>query len=228
MARVSKYSSNEYLAPREYDYPELIKRYIGMYRNLKGVNAKRNTAASARWFANRVSKDTNHRAGRVHDILMRENGTRRPQDKYIIGRLYLFAYYAKHAAELPVWDAYPLVFFFNAFVGDGVQYGEKGVQYLRGINMHYLPPALRARLFVDLVKLKNDSTLRNKTRLKLTWRTISALASSHLAQHAVKTYRADHVKSELAEVKPDQWEVVIPLQIAQWQKGTKAQAWKMK
>lgn len=227
MAR-SKYSSNEYLAQREYDYPELIKRYIGMYRSMKGVNAKRNTAASARWFAQRVSKDTNLTANRVHRTLMNETRSRKPQDKYIVGRLYLFRYQAKTAETLPVWDAYPLTFFFNSFVGDGVSFGEKGVHYLLGLNMHYLPPALRAKLFIQLAKLKNDSTLRAKSRLKLTWRTISALANSNLAEHAVKMYRADHIRSELAEVHPDQWEVVIPMQLAQWQKGTKSMAWKMR
>lgn len=216
----------ENLAPRERSYPELIQRYIAKYRETKGPNAKRNTKNSNKWFFDRITKDTNLKAERVHRELVKE-GTRNPEDKYLIGRLYLFNYDPKHKQTLPVYDEWPMTFFFNSFKGDGVKFGERGVHYLLGLNMHYLPPKLRLRLFTDLVKLKNDSTLRKKTRLKLQWKVINGLATSRYAEHAVKMYRVDHIRSRLAQINPDQWEICIPMQLARWKKGGKGTAWKL-
>ncbi|QGZ16025.1 hypothetical protein Kuja_0340 [Vibrio phage vB_VchM_Kuja] len=216
---------NELLNKREYDYPELIKRYIAKYRDIKGPNAKRNNKDSNAWFMRRVSKDFNLKSETVH----RELATfmsRVETDKGIIGRLFLFRYNAKHKETLPVWDEWPLTFFFSAFRGDGVKFGEKGVLYLRGINLHYLPPKYRLRLFMSLVKLKNDSTLRRKTRLRMTWEILKSLDQGPLAEHCVKTYRADHVMSRLAEVHPDTWEIVIGMNVARWHNGGKGVAWK--
>lgn len=216
------------LLGREQDYPELVQRYISKYRSLFGVNAKRNTKKSNKWFSDRIVKDTHMKATKVHRELLKEGNRRQPGNKGLIGRMYLFNYDPKWKTILPVYDKWPLVFFFNMKVGDGVSYGEKGVTYMWGLNLHYLPPRFRLMIFAELVKHKNDSTLREKTRLKLSWQVIKQFASLRLAEHAVKVYRADHIQSQLAEVDPSYWEVVIPLQIAEWRKGGKSAAWKLK
>ena len=222
---MAKPVSNELLNKREYDYPELMKRYIAKYRALKGVDAKRNNAESNAWFMRRVSKDFNLKAETVHKELV--NYMSRPEtDKGLIGRLFLFRYVAKHRDTLPVWDEWPMTFFFNSFVGDGVTYGEKGILYLMGINLHYLPPKYRLKLFMALTKLKNDSTLRKKTRLRMTWQVLKAFDQGPLAEHCVKMYRADHVRSRLAEIHPDQWEIAIGMNVARWHNQGKSRAWK--
>ncbi|QJT71302.1 DNA end protector protein [Vibrio phage vB_VcorM_GR28A] len=213
------------LTPDEKNWPMVIKRYVSMFRKNRGVQAKINTASARDWFRQRVSKDLNHNTEAVHKQFTQWK-TRGKTDQGLIGRLFLFAYDAKHKDQLPVWDAWPLVFFFNATVGDGVNWGEEGVVYLHGVNMHYLPPALRLKLFADLIRFKNDSALRDKTRLKLSWQVIKAMESNQLAKHAVKTYRADHIRSQLAEIPPKAWVVVIFMQLARWVKGSKQDAWK--
>ncbi|AUR97775.1 hypothetical protein NVP1244A_073 [Vibrio phage 1.244.A._10N.261.54.C3] len=217
----------EFLTAQDMKSPDIIQRYVAKYRELKGPRAKINTAQAHEWFMKRISKDTNLRAERVHKQL-KEHKTRNPMDKGLIGRLFLFNYDAKMKAELPVWDSYPLVFFFNAHIGDGIRNGERGVLYLHGINLHYLPPKLRLMLFTQLIKLKNDSALREKTRLKMSWQLLKKLGASRLATHCVKTYRADHIRSELAEVMPHHWIIVISMQLAKWHNGTKRTAWKLK
>lgn len=217
----------ELLTGPELSLPEIVRRYIVKYRETKGPNARRNTAESNKWFFNRITKDTNLRAESVHRQLS-EQRTRTPDDRYLIGRLYLFQYDAKTKDQLPVWDEWPMVFFFNSFVGDGVKFGEKGIRYLLGINVHYLQPKHRLLLFIELQKLKNDTALREKTRLKMTWKVLKALSTSRYTEHAVKMYRADHMKSRLAEINPRAWEICLPMAIAQWRKGTKSQAWKLK
>lgn len=205
--------------------PEIVRRYIKKYRELFGPNAKRNIVRSNKWFARRVSRDIKISKDRVFQQFKESFGKRTTRDKGIIGRLFLFKYEAKHADELPVWDAHPLVFFFGTFVGDGV-YGENGVQYLNGINMHYLPPAMRLILFTSLLKMNTDTALREKSRLKLNWQILKSFQSHELAKHAVKTYRVDHIRSQLIEINPRYYEIVLFLQIQSWQKGSNALAWK--
>lgn len=213
------------LTPNEKNAPEVIQRYIKKYREAIGPNAKRNITRSNRWFMKRVTKDVRLSRQRVFTQFKQSFDKKMPSDRGLIGRLFLFKYDAKHKDTLPVWDACPLVFFFGTFVGDG-QYGENGVQYLQGINLHYLPPALRLNLFVNLIKANNDTALREKSRLKLSWQFLKAFSAHNLAKHAVKTYRVDHLNSELVEINPRFWEIVIFLQIQDWRKGSNTEAWK--
>lgn len=213
------------LTPDEKNWPTVLKRYVTMYRRNRGVQAKINAAGARDWFRQRVSKDLNHNTETVHKQFTQWK-TRGKTDQGLIGRMFLFAYDAKHKDKLPVWDAWPLVFVVNMTVGDGVTWGEEGVVYISALNVHYLPPALRLKLFADLIRVKNDSTLRDKTRLKLSWRVIKSMESNHLAKHAFKTYRADHIRSQLAEIPPKGWIITIFLQLARWVKGGKKEAWK--
>ena len=206
--------------------PEIIRRYIKKYREIFGPKAKRNIVRSNQWFMKRISKDNRISKNKVFSQFSQAFKNRAPRDRGLVGRLFLFKYDARFKDTLPVWDANPLVFFFNTFVGDG-SYGESGVQYLLGINVHYLRPADRLFLFTNLIKFNNDTALREKSKLRLSWQVLQAFAASDQARHAVKMYRADHIRSELHEINPRYWEIVIFLQIQDWRKGSNKTAWKM-
>lgn len=206
--------------------PEIIRRYIKKYRENFGPKSKRNIKRSNRWFMRRISKDSRLSGGRVFSQFKEDFKRRTAKEKAIVGRLMLFKYDAKHKDTLPVWDGLPLVFFFNTFIGDGV-YGEKGIQYVLGINVHYLAPAQRLVLFTNLIKFNNDTALREKSKLKLSWQVLKTFGASEQARHAVKMYRADHLRSELVEINPRFWEIVMFLPIADWKKGSAKQAWSM-
>ena len=206
--------------------PEIVRRYIRKYRQVFGANARRNIQRSNRWFMRRVTKDSRLSRERTFKQFKDSFRNRKPKEKALVGRLMMFRYDAKHKDTLPVWDASPLTFFFNTFIGDG-EYGENGVQYLLGINVHYLAPASRLKLFVNLIKFNNDTALREKSKLKLSWSVLKAFAAQDEARHAVKMYRADYIRSEMIEINPRYWEIVMFLPIADWRKGTAKQAWKM-
>ncbi len=210
---------------KELSAPEIVKRYIVKYRQATGPNAKRNIAKSNKWFMKRISKDIRLSRNNAFEQFKSTSRKRTPKDKGIIGRMLLFKYDARHKDTLPVWDMFPMGFVFNSFVG-GNGYGESGVQYFSMINLHYLPPALRLKLFTELLKFNNDTALREKSKLILSWRVLKAFSKSELAAHCVKTYRADHVRSELLEISPRFWEICIFLNIQRWAKGSNALAWK--
>lgn len=208
----------------EKNAPEVIRRYIAKYREIFGPNARRNIVRSNKWFMRRVSRDMKISKSTVFNQLKNSSRKRPHNDKGIIGRMMLFGYDAKTKDTLPVWDSRPLVFFFGAFTGDG-SWGENGVLYLQGINLHYLPPSLRLVLFTNLLKFNTDTGLREKSKLKLSWQTLKNFSAHKLAEHAVKTYRADHITTEMVEISPRFWEIVMFMQIQQWEKGNNSSAW---
>ena len=75
-----------------------------------------------------------------------------------IGQMFMFFYNPKHKDTLPYYDRFPLVFPIDLY-GDG----------FLGINLHYLPPKLRAilmdALYMTINNKKNDKT----TRLRLSY-----------------------------------------------------------
>jgi len=178
---------------------------------------KRNTARSLKWFSKFIPKNYNRvRTARM----MRDRDMW--ADSIRPGSLYMFEYKAKHRDTLPVWDAFPLVFFFDTFTA------KDGSKMLLGINMHYLPPSLRYTAFTSLLKLRNQKRYRENTRLKISWGVLKSLANSKFFEHSVKMYRMDHVQSKFIQVPPRSWELVMWLPLARWQKGSQSEAWKIK
>jgi hypothetical protein len=142
-----------------------------------------------------------------------------------MGKMYFFEYDAKHKDTLPVWDRYPLVIPFDSWRAKSPE--GKTVQYVLGINFHYLPPALRMAAFRALLRFKNKDRFVKSTKLDFSWKVIMALSQSKYFEHAVKMYRMDQMRSKFVEIPSQSWEMVLFLPLARWQKGSKAQAWKL-
>lgn len=217
----SKDEKDDLLLGEEVNAPELIKRFIRLFRKNKGRTARINSKKAHDWFYDNLKKRSELKAGQV----MEGFDKRSPGDVGgMIGRLMLFRYNPKHANKLPYYDTAPLAFIFNAFVGDR-EFGEEGVLYLMGLNMHYLPPKMRLVIFRSLLTLRSEKRYRKSTRLKVTWQALKALANSPAFQHCVKMYRADHVVGEMAEIDPAYWAMVMFLPIAEFEKASNRKVW---
>lgn len=217
MAKNSYGEEDGLLLPSEMDAPDLVKNYIAKYRQHTGPFAKRNIRRSHEWFMQRITKDT-HISPIKMMMEFKDKKTSPMRGRYLIGRMFYFKYDALHKDKLPYWDKYPLVFFFNIVKGDGKEWGEKGITYLFGLNMHYLPPKLRLLVFEHLITLRNERQYRAKTRLRLTWKALKRFGQHRLFQHCVKVYRHDQLESMLHEIEPQYWEVVLFMQTALFKK----------
>lgn len=225
MAKNSYGEEDGLLLPAEMDAPDIIKNYIVKYRQHYGANAKRNIRRSHEWFMNRVSKDMNNKPNKMM-LEFQHKKTSPLRGRYLIGRMFYFKYDALTKDQLPYWDQFPLVFFFNVVKGDGTTWGEKGVTYLFGLNMHYLPPKLRMLVFENLIQLRNERQYRAKTRLRLTWKSLKRFGQHRLFQHCVKVYRVDQLQSMLLEIEPQYWEVALFLQTALFKKQSQGAVYK--
>ena len=126
------------------------------------------------------------------------------------GNMYLFAYDPKTKEDLPYYDRFPLVFPFRR-VPDGFY----------GINMHYLPPLLRAKLMDALYDTINNDNMDETTRLRINYRILQSAAKFRFFEPCVKHYLNNHVKSRFLQVDPTQWDVALFLPLERFAKANK-------
>jgi len=196
---------------------DVLKKIEKAFYNNNPEAMKRNTLASLDWFRKYIPRSWNNvRTSQV----MRDRSLW--TKKIEPGRLYFFEYNAINKETLPVWDAFPLVFFWDTFRS------KEGKQILIGINLHYLSPVMRAAAMKELLKLKSNDRLNRNTKLKLSWDILKGLTNSKLFKHSVKMYRLDHVQTTFIEVPAASWEMAIFLPLGRMKKGGNTMAWNLK
>ena len=152
--------------------------------------------------------------GRVQAYYLMRTGASQNRPVVTPGEMYMFYYDAKHKDTLPYWDRFPLVFPFSK-VKDG----------FLGLNLHYLPYHLRAKLLDALMDFRSDKRLDEKSKLEFSWKTIGAAAKYSPAKACVKHYLDAHVKSQFKKVDGDNWATAILLPVSQFQGAREQQVW---
>ena len=124
------------------------------------------------------------------------------------GMMYLFSYDAKHKDTLPYWDFHPVIFPLEI----------KGNTML-GLNMHYLPPRLRAILMdaiLDLPRYKTD-----KQRAQMSYDIVRAFSASDLVKPTIHKYLSNHIVSQTIEIPREEWVWVAFLPLADFRTESK-------
>jgi hypothetical protein len=132
----------------------------------------------------------------------------------------MFLYDPKGKKELPYYDRFPLVFPVD-FETDGFY----------GLNMHYLPPVLRAKLYDSLLELKTKSENENisaveLTRIRITYTLLKKAARFRFFKPCFKHYLYKQVRSPFIIVPEEEWNITMFLPSEQFKKATKEQVWK--
>ena len=129
-----------------------------------------------------------------------------------MGSMVLFQYQATTAKDLPYWDAFPLVFPFDA---------DSSGMY--GINMHYLPPPMRAQLMDALWKHASGPDSDSATQLQISYGIIQAAAKMPLYKACVKRYLNKGLMSNLVVIPATEWNVALFLPLERFQKASTSQ-----
>ena len=135
-------------------------------------------------------------------------------NRIIPGHLYMFMYDPKYKETLPYYDTFPMVFPFE----------QKKDGFL-GLNLHYLPYHLRARLMDRLLELKSDSRYDERTKLRLQWSLIGASSKFAMIRPCVKHYLYKHVESPFKAIHSNDWATALMLPCEQFQKMSPQQVW---
>ena len=168
----------------------------------KGITPR--TQESRDWFRRRVQRLT--RVNR--ESLMREDEINRVSSP-LLGSMMMFFYDPKWKDKLPYYDTFPLVI--------PVERAEGG---FRGLNLHYLPPILRAKFLDSLLDIVNNKKYDESTRFTLTYRLLRGAAKFRYFQPCFKHYLLEHVKSRFAQVSAPEWEIVTFMPTASWKKSS--------
>lgn len=131
------------------------------------------------------------------------------------GKMFLYGYDPKYAAELPYYDKFPLVIPFRK-VQDG----------FIGLNIHYLPLQLRFKLLGELLRISGDQFITEESKFKFSWGTVNKASMHPLISPCVHRYLNDHITTQIAEINPTDWGTVALLPVHNFAKKKAGFIWK--
>lgn len=175
-----------------------------------GVNPR--TKEAQDWFRKKAQQM--RRIDRM-DLLQDEQVKLVNRQNPLIGSMNMFFYDPKHKDTLPYYDRFPLVI----IVGPA----EKGFY---GLNLHYLPNVLRAKLLDALLDITNNKKYDESTRFQLSYKTLQSSSKMRYFKPCYKHYLTQHVKSRLARVSAPEWEIATFLPTASWEKSSATNIYK--
>jgi len=131
-----------------------------------------------------------------------------------IGFMYTFAYFAKWDETLPYWDRFPLIFIIGSY--------EDG---FLGLNLHYLPPKLRAILLDALMAFASNKSMPTKVKINATYQTLKGFSKFDLVKPCVKRYLFSQLRSGIAKISSDEWEPAIFLPYESFVRSSNSGVW---
>ena len=167
------------------------------------------TQAARDWFRN-ISKDQTD----VHARNLLAEKTR-IVNAPMVGRMYFFQYDPKFKKTLPYYDSFPLIFPIDK-TKDG----------FTGINFHYLPLQLRAKLMDALYSIKSNRRFDETTVLRISYGVLKSAAKFKYFKPTVHKYLNSHVKSSFVEVYSSEWDIGLFLPVAQFKKASQQKVWR--
>jgi hypothetical protein len=165
------------------------------------------TKESIKWFRERAED-----MGKIKargQLMKEEELTLR--SKSLNGQMLMYFYDPKGKDELPYYDKFPLTIVVDKAPGG-----------FYGLNLHYLPPILRAKLLDALMEITNNTKYDETTRMEFTYKKIKAAAKYKWFKPCFKHYLTEHVKSRFALVPASDWEIATFLPTADWKKTSQS------
>ena len=144
------------------------------------------------WYRNRIKELG---TPSVPELLRSGKLNNRPHPKH----LNMFVYSPKFAKKLPYYDTFPLIMYLKG--ADGGFYG---------LNFHYLPYALRARLL--------DAAGQNKL-------SVSAVEKSPLTKPTIKRYLYGFTRSMFRKIDSEDNLTAIMLPVQRFKKASDSRVW---
>jgi len=184
-----------------------------LLRGVRSGQMPARTDASREWYRQQA-KDTTRPQSRPEKMI-KEIGKERARGRFELGNMYMFNYDPKHKATLPYYDRFPLIFPINRAKGG-----------FMGINMHYLPPVLRAKLMDALYETSNNKYYDETTKLKLSYQTLAGATKFKEFKPCIKHYLTGQLRSRLIYISPTEWDVALFLPTARFVGATQAQVFK--
>jgi len=173
----------------------------------KGLQARSKEAND--WFASNVSK-----LGKIGSGKMLGDDRLRKQAGASPGDMVMYTYNPKHKATLPYYDTFPLAIVVGSAPGG-----------FHAINLHYLPPKVRAIFLDKLNDVASNQKFNATTRFKITYKLLMATKSYKYFKPCFKHYLTPNLGSSIMKVNSSEWNIAIFLQTAAFRKKSQRYVW---
>ena len=169
------------------------------------------TSEARDWYRNQAQ---NYKNVKENDFFGKKGDRDRMTSRPLVGQMYMYEYVAKTKDTLPYYDRLPLIFPFKSV---------KGGFY--GLNMHYLPLPLRAKLMDALYETANNKKYDETTRLKLSYDILQGAARFKEFKPCIKRYLTSQVTSKFMYVYPSEWDIALFLPTERFVGASKTKVW---
>ena len=172
----------------------------------KGLQARSKEAND--WFAKNVKK-----LGKLGPSVLQDDRLRK-QAGASPGDMVMYTYNPKHKATLPYYDTFPLAIVVGSAPGG-----------FHAINLHYLPPKVRAIFLDKLNDVASNQKFNATTRFKITYKLLMATKSYKYFKPCFKHYLTPNLGSSIMKVNAAEWNIAIFLQTASFKKASTGKVW---
>ena len=172
----------------------------------KGIAARSKEANV--WFQKKAKELGPLGKGVLSDSRLKAQGGAHPGD------MIMYIYDPKLKQTLPYYDTFPL----SIVVGPA-----KDGFY--AINLHYLPPKVRAIFLDKLGDIVSNKKFNATTRFRITYNLLKATKNYKYFKPCFKHYLTKHVSSKIAKVNAAEWNIAIFLQTAKFKKASEGKVW---
>lgn len=131
------------------------------------------------------------------------------------GRMIMFFYDPKWKDKLPYYDRFPLVLPIK-FLPDG----------FIGLNLHYLPIHIRARLLDNIYARYKSKQFDEKQTLELDYAELNSVGRLRYFKPCIKRYLYSHCRSRFYLIKPEEWNMMLMLPTERFEKKSKDYVWR--
>ena len=171
----------------------------------KGLQARSKEAEA--WFAKNVKK-----LGKLGPNVLKDD--RLKKTKIRAGDMVMYTYDPKLKKTLPYYDTFPLAIIVGKAPGG-----------FHALNLHYLPPKVRAIFLDKLNDVTNNQKFDDSTKFKLTYKLLKATSKYKYFAPCYKHYLTPNVTSNVMKVNSSEWNIAIFLQTAAFRKKSQRYVW---
>ena len=161
------------------------------------------TKESRDWFRKKA------RAMRVNRSQLMQEDEIQLRSRSATGAMFMFFYDPKHKKTLPYYDSFPLIIAVGGAEGGFI-----------GLNLHYLPIALRAKFLDGLMDTTNNKKYDESTKFAISYNMFKSASKLKYFKPCYKHYLTKHVRGRLALVPAPEWEIATFLPTADFQKAS--------
>jgi hypothetical protein len=171
------------------------------------AGVQKNTAESLAWFRKKLRGMKTIQRNRLLG-----DDDYKVSTRTLPGRMYMYFYDPKHKKTLTYYDRFPLIIMVKRAPGGFI-----------GLNLHYLPPILRARLFDALLDFKVGDGAQE--RIKITMNRLKSASKLRFYKPCYKHYLTSQIDSKMVQVPAAEWDYTLFLPSQQFKKASENKVW---